>query len=135
MVWDFGTVVLWLEINEHQHEAYDPACEKSRRMEIWEDLGCRPTVLVEFNPDEYTERDGSTVPGMFREKRLSTGDKRLHPVQDEFERRMDVLIDTLRSAMTCAFSESGPDWDGVAQVFLFYTPATQERFSCTTVPS
>jgi hypothetical protein len=55
MVWDFATVVLWLEINEYQHQTYPPQCEIDRRHQIWEDLDCRPTVLIELNPDEYTD--------------------------------------------------------------------------------
>lgn len=127
MVWDFGTMIIWLEINEHQHKSYDPSCEKSRRTHIWEDFGCRPSFLVEFNPDEYLV-NGQPVRGMFREIRNRFGDKHLVARDTEFKRRMDILIQTLRDGVTIATSEEGPDWSGLHQQFLFYDDTVQVQF-------
>jgi hypothetical protein len=129
MIWDFGSMIIWLEINEHQHASYDPSCEKTRREHIWEDFGCRPALLVEFNPDEYVTDDGQPVRGMFRENRNRFGDKRLVARDKEFRSRMDMLIQTLRDGVTVATSEEGPQWSGIHQTFLFYDSRVQSEFS------
>ena len=129
MVWDFGVLVLWLEINEHQHATYDSRCEVDRRYQIWRDLDCRPTLLVEFNPDEYTDTDGYQHRSMFRTKRTGSGEKRLSPVQGEFAQRIERLVDVLTKALEAV--RIGRLWDGVHQEFMFYTPSVRSQFEMT----
>ena len=52
---DFGYQVVIIEIDEHQHRKYDCTCENKRIMEISQDIGHRPLVIIRFNPDEYTK--------------------------------------------------------------------------------
>jgi len=48
-----------IEIDENQHEDYK--CEEKRLMQIFEDLGNRPLVVLRLNPDA----GGVKVPGLF----------------------------------------------------------------------
>lgn len=52
-----------IEIDENQHEDYK--CEDKRIMQIFMDLGCRPLVVMRFNPDRYVDIDGKTINGLF----------------------------------------------------------------------
>ncbi len=45
-----------IECDEDQHKGYN--CENKRTMEIFQDLGNRPLVLVRFNPDSYLDEKG-----------------------------------------------------------------------------
>ena len=87
-------MVLWLEVNEHQHATCDPRREWDRRTEIWERFGCRPALVIEFNPDSYESAAGDVVGGMFREKRTSTDGRRLSPTA-EADPRMGALAAAL----------------------------------------
>ena len=48
---DLGFQVIIVEIDENQHTT----CENKRLMELSQDVGHRPIVMIRFNPDEYTE--------------------------------------------------------------------------------
>ena len=45
------THVVIIEVDEHAHLTYDQRCENRRMMELSEDIGHRPMVLIRFNPD------------------------------------------------------------------------------------
>jgi hypothetical protein len=45
------THVIIVEVDEHAHLSYAPICENKRMMELSEDIGHRPMVLIRFNPD------------------------------------------------------------------------------------
>jgi hypothetical protein len=45
------THVIIVEVDENAHMSYDPICENKRMMELSEDIGHRPMVLIRFNPD------------------------------------------------------------------------------------
>jgi hypothetical protein len=45
--------IIIIEIDENQHINYDCSCENKRIMELSQDVGHRPIVLIRFNPDEY----------------------------------------------------------------------------------
>jgi len=128
MMWDFGVMVIWLEINEDQHMAYDPRCETDRRNQIWQDIGNRPALLIEFNPDEYEDVDGRRHRGMFSEKRTSRGEKRLQPNKEEFERRMRQLVQELLQALEDIQSNRVDLSGGINQRFLFYTPSIESKY-------
>ena len=129
MMWDFGAMVIWLEINERQHNTYSPRCEADRRNQIWQDIGNRPALLIEFNPDEYEDDNGREHRGMFSEKRTSRGEKRLRPNADEFERRMQRLVEELCQGLRrIEDTRSDNISDGIEQRFLFYTPSVESKF-------
>ena len=50
---DLGYQVLIIEIDEHQHSSYSDMCENKRVMELSQDIGHRPIVIIRFNPDGY----------------------------------------------------------------------------------
>ena len=50
---DFGTHLIMVEVDENQHNQYETTCENRRMMELSQDVGHRPIVLLRFNPDEY----------------------------------------------------------------------------------
>jgi hypothetical protein len=45
------THVIIVEVDENAHISYAPICENKRVMELSEDIGHRPMVLIRFNPD------------------------------------------------------------------------------------
>ena len=61
MLLDIGHQVLIIEIDENQHADYDSTCEHKRMMELSRDLGHRPVIFIRFNPDAYTQEDGTKV--------------------------------------------------------------------------
>jgi hypothetical protein len=58
---DLGSHIIIVEVDEHKHSAYDCSCENKRLMELSQDVGHRPIVFIRFNPDAYTDTDGSKV--------------------------------------------------------------------------
>lgn len=62
---DLGFQVLIVEVDENQHEwtsYYTESCENRRMMELSQDVGHRPLVIVRFNPDSYVDENGERVP-------------------------------------------------------------------------
>ena len=57
------THTIIIECDENQHSGY--SCENKRIMEIFEDLGNRPLVLIRFNPDAYIE-ESKKIPSPFK---------------------------------------------------------------------
>ncbi len=58
---DMGSHVVIVEIDENSHGAYNPTCEEKRMGEIWEDLGHRSLVFVQFTPDRYKDEHGRNI--------------------------------------------------------------------------
>lgn len=58
------THVIIIECDENQHSQYEKICENRRTMEIFEDIGRRPLVMLRFNPDKYKVK-GKTIKGCF----------------------------------------------------------------------
>lgn len=53
---DLGHQIIIVEIDEHQHNEYECACENKRLMELSQDVYHRPIVFIRFNPDEYIDK-------------------------------------------------------------------------------
>jgi hypothetical protein len=58
---DLGYQVIIVEIDENQHIDYDCTCENKRLMEISQDIGHRPLILIRFNPDSYVNRKNEII--------------------------------------------------------------------------
>jgi hypothetical protein len=58
---DMGSHVMIVEIDENKHTEYDCSCEHKRLMELSRDLQHRPIVFLRFNPDAYTDPQGTLV--------------------------------------------------------------------------
>ena len=51
-IFDCGTHKLILEVDEDQHESYNPECELTRMMDLAQSNGIQ-TIFIRYNPDEY----------------------------------------------------------------------------------
>ena len=58
-------VVIECDENQHVSESSYP-CENKRMMEIYEDIGHRPLVMLRFNPDKYVDSEGTVIPSCFQ---------------------------------------------------------------------
>ena len=119
---DMGGYVLVVEVDENQHEHYDPACEDARMMQLFADGGSRPLVLVRFNPDGYTRADGTRAPTCwgYSAKRGVCALKA--SLRDEWARRLRALTDALARQVEEATRAlgAGARLRDVALVRLFY---------------
>ena len=88
---DMGSHVVIIEIDENQHGDYDCTCENKRLMELFQDAGNRPMCMIRFNPDQYRDQHGKSVPSCWG----YTKDRGLCVVKDKYkqvwEKRLDVL--------------------------------------------
>jgi hypothetical protein len=55
-----------VEVDENKHSTYDCSCENKRLMLISKDLHHRPIAFIRFNPDGYTEEDGTKIRSCWR---------------------------------------------------------------------
>lgn len=67
---DLGEQVVIVEVDENQHEDYDCSCENKRLMELSQDLGHRPLILIRFNPDSYTDKEGNKIKSCWKVNKL-----------------------------------------------------------------
>ena len=58
---DLGYQVNIVEVDENRHDGYDCSCENKRIMELSQDVGHRPIVIIRFNPDGYTDQTGKNI--------------------------------------------------------------------------
>jgi len=68
-VFDHGTHVTVLEVDEHQHETYAEACECARMVNLHQSFGGLPVRFVRYNPDAYTVRGIRRAPSFHRRMR------------------------------------------------------------------
>jgi hypothetical protein len=88
---DFGTFILIIEIDEHDHRGYSGETERLKL--LFKDGGGAPLVVVRFNPDSYTNSsDGVRHASCWRADK-----KGLLAVRDEelWEGRLRVLCDAV----------------------------------------
>lgn len=83
-----------VECDENQHETYNTTCEIQRLNELFTDLGDRPIVYIRFNPDGYTDKDGTKHLSSFKyDKKLSC------PIirnKKEWQHRLDCLKNAIQ---------------------------------------
>ena len=79
-----------IECDENRHLGYDEQCDNKRTMQIFQDLGNRPIILIRFNPDKYTEqyddRADETIPSCFDGTKLN---------KREWNKRIKELVKTV----------------------------------------
>jgi hypothetical protein len=72
-VFDRGTHIIILEVDENQHHSYNCECEQARMINLFQDFGGLPVIFVRFNPDGYTDNKNKRIQyNKAREKRLLT---------------------------------------------------------------
>ena len=111
-----------IECDERQHKNYE--CENKRTMQLFEDLGERPLIMIRFNPDSYTEEHG---PSGENKKKIEGCFKPLTKIEDihkkkfyelnkkEWKRRIDILEEVIREKIR----EDIPEKE-VEEIKLFY---------------
>jgi hypothetical protein len=86
-------------------------------MQIFDDLGRRPTVFIRFNPDNYVDATGSKVKSPWRDdRRIKSGGVQHVPVKNM--EAWQARLATLASAVDRAVSNR-PEKD-VSIVFLYF---------------
>jgi len=89
-VFDIGSHIIVIEIDENQHRSYDTSCDNKRLMSIFQGLGSRPMIMVRFNPDRY-----DNVQGCFkRDGQLSGTGQEWKKRTGRLKERIDYWLNT-----------------------------------------
>jgi hypothetical protein len=88
---DLGYQVLIIEIDENMHESYDCSCENKRIMQLSQDVGHRPIVLIRFNPDSYINQNGEKIVSCWGTTQKTGIIKLKNNKQIEWNERLDSL--------------------------------------------
>lgn len=87
-VFDMGSHVIVIELDENQHRSYDTSCDNKRLMSIFHGLASRPMVMIRFNPDRY-----DSVAGCFKKDgQLSGNGKEWKLRTEKLKSRVDFWI-------------------------------------------
>ena len=112
---DMAEYVIIIEIDENQHQKYDSSCENKRLMEIFQDCGSRPLVMIRFNPDQYYYFNNKSVASCW----TTTNDRGLCIIKTtkkkEWESRLQKLKEMIQ--LQIDFTEERKDID---IIHLFY---------------
>jgi hypothetical protein len=92
---DMGSHIIIIEIDENKHTNYDCSCENKRLMELSQDLQHRPIVFIRFNPDDYTNTDGTLVKSCWKLTKLGVI-KIEKTKQSEWEGRIETLNNQIK---------------------------------------
>ncbi len=89
---------LIIECDEDQHKRY--ICENKRMMQLFEDCGRVPIVLVRFNPDAYTDHEGVRHTTCFGFDKRG-GMPRVAPGKTkEWKQRLGTLLELVRACIS-----------------------------------
>jgi len=97
------THTIIVECDENKHQGY--SCEDKRMMEIFQDLGNRPLVMIRFNPDKYCDNSGC-----FKLTKTCG----LSLIKKEWNKRIEKLLETVN------FSINNIPEKEVTVEYLFY---------------
>lgn len=111
IMFDFGSHVVVIEVDEDQHNGY--SCENMRMMTLMQDAGTRPMVFIRFNPDKYVDEEGNKIDGCWEHNHLGVSCvKTTEKLQ--WQERLDILIETFEQ-----FIEEEPTME-FTLLHLFY---------------
>jgi hypothetical protein len=113
---DLLTHCVIVEIDENQHVSYDSTCENKRLMQLFDDLGKRPLVVIRINPDSYRDANGKTVSSPFAYNRYGV------PVisrETEWRTRMDALISAVRGHVKNSILHGPPSRELTVEQLFF----------------
>jgi hypothetical protein len=85
-------------------------------MQLFEDLGSRPLILIRFNPDGYIDSNNKKLEGCFKPltKIEDVHKKKFYDLNEgEWARRMDILEKVIREKINIPSKE-------IDEVKLFY---------------
>ena len=87
---DMGTHIIIVEVDENKHTDYDCSCENKRLMELSQDLQHRPIIFIRFNPDDYTNQEGTLVKSCWKLSKLGVM-QIMKSKEKEWEERINTL--------------------------------------------
>jgi hypothetical protein len=89
-VFDMGSHIIVIELDENQHKKYDTSCDNKRLMSIFHGLASRPMVMIRFNPDRC-----DNVAGCFKKDgQLSGQGKEWKLRTEKLKSRIDFWINS-----------------------------------------
>jgi EsV-1-7 cysteine-rich motif len=93
------SIIVEVDENGHNTESYCE-CENKRLMILFEDLGSRPMIVIRFNPDGYTDKDGKKHSSCFqRHKSLDVPIIAKNRGMRYLEERLELLWDRVIEAV------------------------------------
>ena len=107
-----------IECDEYQHVNYE--CENKRTVQLFQDLGNRPLVLIRFNPDQYVNENDEKVQGCFTPltKVEDYHKKKFYDLnENEWLRRISILETKIKEYLLL---ETFPSKE-ITQITLFYS--------------
>ena len=117
---DLFSHVIVIETDENQHTDYGSTCENKRLMELSEDIGHRPMIMIRFNPDGYTDFNGKKVQSCWFINK-NNGECEIR-YMDKWLERLDILGKEVEK-----WIEIGCDLDKIVEVVsLFYDENTKQ---------
>ena len=110
---DLGFQVIIIEIDEYAHDTYEDICENKRIMEISQDIGHSPIMLIRFNPDSYTNSTGEKIQSCWaiNKSGLMTVKKNQ---EEQWKNRIDTLMNQIQ------FCVDNPTEKTIEKIELFY---------------
>ena len=111
---DMGEYNIIVEIDENQHQKYDCSCENKRLMEIFQDCGSRPLVMIRFNPDQYYINNKS-IPSCW----TTTEDRGLCIIKSTKKKEWDTRLQSLKEAIKLQIDFTGERKE-IDVIHLFY---------------
>ena len=95
---DLGSHVLFVEVDETQHDGLGYSCDTKRMMELMVDIGLRPVVFIRFNPDAYLAASGDKVSSCWGVDKNGVG--RVKPSKRaEWRQRLEKLKEAVRESV------------------------------------
>ena len=110
---DLGFQVIIIEIDEFAHSRYEGICENKRIMEISQDIGHSPIMLIRFNPDSYKNSTGEKIQSCWAINKSG-----LMTVKKDQEKQWKDRIDTLMNQIQ--FCVDNPTEKTIDKIELFY---------------
>lgn len=95
---DKFTHVVIIECDENQHQQHYYSCDNKRLMELFQDFGFRPLVVIRFNPDKYIDNMNKKHQSCF-----SIHNKFDVPIveSNELKRRLEKLGNLTKFSLGC----------------------------------
>jgi len=110
---DFGNFVMIIEIDEYQHSTYETICENKRTMELSQDVGHRPMVIIRFNPDKYISKSNVLVKSCWELNRFG-----LQVISKHYKQEWEYRLLTLKNTI---LRESKKNHEKTVEIlYLFY---------------
>ena len=112
---DLGYQIIIIEIDENQHITYDSSCEYKRLVDISDDLGNRPIILIRFNPDDYILQDGTK-----KQSCWSINTKGLCSIKKTYQKEWQERLNILKEKIIFWLNPENKTQDLILMEHLFF---------------